>query len=89
MENINPDKYNEQQGLTGGNESSSSTESSEPELAAPSTIVEENLSSVDTNGNGNVTIKKAKAAGYPMPITSDHWLYQYMDDRDNDGMVEE
>jgi len=24
-----------------------------------------------------------------MPITSDHWLYPYMDDRDGDGMVGE
>jgi hypothetical protein len=47
------------------------------------------LSAVDTNGNGNVTIAEAKAAGYKMPITKDHWLYQYMDDRDGDGMVGE
>ena len=91
FDNINPDEYNEQQGLTGGNNesSSSSTESSEPESAAPSTPAGGDVSSVDTNGNGNVTIKEAKAAGYSMPITSDHWLYQYMDDRDNDGMVGE
>lgn len=90
FDNINPDEYNEQQGLTGGSsESSSSPESSEPESAAPSTPAGGDVSSVDTNGNGNVTIKEAKAAGYSMPITSDHWLYQYMDDRDNDGMVGE
>lgn len=91
FDNINPDEYNEQQGLTGGSNesSSSSTESSAPESAAPSTPAGGDISSVDTNGNGNVTIKEAKAAGYPMPITSDHWLYQYMDDRDNDGMVGE
>lgn len=47
------------------------------------------LSKVDTNGNGKVTIKEAKAAGYSMPIYSDHWLYKYMDDRDGDGMVGE
>ncbi len=47
------------------------------------------LSEVDTNGNGKVTIKEAKAAGYSMPIYSDHWLYKYMDDRDGDGMVGE
>ncbi|MCM3512251.1 hypothetical protein [Carnobacterium inhibens] len=47
------------------------------------------VSSIDTNGNGNVTIPEAKAAGFSMPITSDHWLYPYMDDRDNDGMVGE
>lgn len=91
FDNINPDEYNEEQGLTGGSNesSSSSTEPSEPESAVPSTPAGEDVSSVDTNDNGNVTIKEAKAAGYSMPITSDHWLYQYMDDRDNDGMVGE
>lgn len=47
------------------------------------------VSSVDTNGNGQVTIKEAKEAGFSMPIYSDHWLYPYMDDRDGDGMVGE
>ncbi|WP_097015272.1 DNA/RNA non-specific endonuclease [Anaerocolumna aminovalerica] len=47
------------------------------------------LSVVDKNGNGKVTIAEAKAAGYKMPIYSDHWLYPYMDDRDGDGMVGE
>lgn len=91
FDNINPDEYNEQQGLTGGsNESlSPSTESSAPESAAQSTPAGGDVSSVDTNENGNVTIKEAKDAGYSMPITSEHWLYQYMDDRDNDGIVGE
>ena len=54
------------------------------------TVKEKNdLSKVDKNGNGKVTIAEAKAAGYKMPITSDHWLYQYMDDRDGDGKVGE
>lgn len=47
------------------------------------------LAKIDTNGNGKVTISEAKAAGYPMPIYSDHWLYKYMDDRDGDGVVGE
>lgn len=47
------------------------------------------VSSVDANGNGQVTIKEAKAAGFSMPIYSDHWLYPYMGDRDGDGMVGE
>ncbi len=47
------------------------------------------LASVDTNGDGKVTISEAKKAGYKMPIKSDHWLYIYMDDRDGDGMVGE
>lgn len=90
FDNINPDEYNEQQGLTvGSSESSSSPESSAPESAAPSTPAEEDVSTVDANGNGTVTIDEAKSAGYSMPITSDHWLYQYMRDNDNDGMVGE
>ncbi|AZN40400.1 DNA/RNA non-specific endonuclease [Paenibacillus albus] len=75
FDNVNPDEVNASLGLT-GSDSSDSTSSEE-------------LSSVDTNGNGKVTIKEAKAAGYSMPITSDHWLYKYMDDRDGDGMVGE
>lgn len=90
FDNINPDEYNEQQGLTGGsNDSSSSSESSAPESAAPSTPAEGDVSTVDANGNGTVTIDEAKSAGYSMPITRDHWLYQYMRDNDNDGMVGE
>lgn len=50
---------------------------------------EGNISDVDTNGNGTVTISEAKAAGYKMPITRDHWLYKYMKDADGDGMVGE
>jgi hypothetical protein len=47
------------------------------------------LSAVDVNRNGKITISEAKDAGYKMPIYSDHWLYPYMDDRDGDGMVGE
>lgn len=50
---------------------------------------EHDLSAVDKNGDGRVTIAEAKAAGYRMPIYSDHWLYPYMEDRDGDGMVGE
>lgn len=79
FDNVNPDEVNESLGLT----------TSEPP-ATPATATEQgDLASVDTNGNGQVTIKEAKAAGYKMPITSDHWLYPYMDDRDGDGMVGE
>lgn len=77
FENVNPDEVNKELGLT----------EKEPEVTTNTT--ENDVSSVDTNGNGQVTIKEAKAAGYSMPITSDHWLYQYMDDRDGDGMVGE
>lgn len=83
-QNGNPDEYNEQQGLTGAKK-----ESVEPESAEPITPVEGDVSTVDANGNGAVTIDEAKSAGYSMPITSDHWLYQYMRDTDNDGMVGE
>jgi len=78
FDNVNPDEVNSSLGLT----------DSEP---SDSTSLNTNgdISSVDTNGNGQVTIKEAKAAGFSMPITSDHWLYPYMDDRDKDGMVGE
>ncbi len=48
-----------------------------------------NIDSIDKNQNGKVSIAEAKAAGFKMPITKDHWLYKYMDDRDGDGMVGE
>lgn len=78
FDNVNPDEVNASLGLT-GSEPSDSTSSN----------TNSDISSVDTNGNGQVTIKEAKAAGFSMPITSDHWLYPYMDDRDGDGMVGE
>ncbi|OUS77319.1 hypothetical protein B1748_09140 [Paenibacillus sp. MY03] len=78
FDNVNPDEVNASLGLTGD-------ETSQPN----STNTKGDLAKVDTNGNGKVTIKEAKAAGYSMPITSDHWLYKYMDDRDGDGMVGE
>lgn len=76
FENINPDEYNESIGLTEKPIDSNNTE-------------EHDISSIDTNGNGQVTIKEAKAAGFKMPITKDHWLYKYMKDADGDGMVGE
>ncbi|MCM3572327.1 DNA/RNA non-specific endonuclease [Mesobacillus subterraneus] len=78
FDNVNPDAINQSLGST-GSEPSDSTGSN----------TNGDISSVDTNGNGQVTIKEAKAAGFSMPITSDHWLYPYMDDRDGDGMVGE
>ncbi|MCM3665869.1 hypothetical protein M3204_15735 [Mesobacillus subterraneus] len=78
FDNVNPDEVNASLGIT-GSEPSDSTGSN----------TNGDISSVDTNGNGQVTIKEAKAAGFSMPITSDHWLYPYMDDRDNDGLVGE
>lgn len=76
--NGNPDKRNEELGLT----KKQSTTSSKLQTKG-------DVSVVDTDGNGQVTIKEAKAAGFKMPITKDHWLYPYMDDRDGDGLVGE
>lgn len=82
FENINPD-------------TTVSTKSSQ-EVPTPSTpevtslgAMDGELSKIDTNGNGIVTIAEAKKAGYSMPITSEHWLYQYMKDNDGDGIVGE
>ncbi|WP_054943639.1 DNA/RNA non-specific endonuclease [Paenibacillus ihuae] len=78
FDNVNPDEVNASLGLTGSEPSDSTSSNTNGDI-----------SSVDTNGNGQVTIKEAKAAGYSMPITSDHWLYPYMHDADKDGMVGE
>ena len=84
FDNVNPDEVNASLGLT----DSEAAESAEPAESTGS-ATEGDITSVDTNGNEQVTIKEAKEAGFKMPITSDHWLYPYMDDRDNDGMVGE
>jgi hypothetical protein len=76
--NINPDEVNKSLGLTDSKPSESTSPSKKGDI-----------SSVDTNGNRQVTIKEAKDAGFSMPITSDHWLYPYMRDNDKDGMVGE
>lgn len=83
FDNVNPDKVNE--ALV----KKPTTASATTKKPTTSTTGKNDLSAVDTNGNGKVTIAEAKAAGYKMPITKDHWLYQYMDDRDGDGMVGE
>lgn len=76
FDNVDPDKVNESLGLTGNKSKSNSNKKGD-------------ISKIDTNGDGRVTIKEAKEAGFKMPITRDHWLYPYMHDADNDGMVGE
>ena len=47
------------------------------------------LARCDANGNGRVTCAEARAesCGAPIPVTSDHPLYQFMTDADGDGQV--
>lgn len=87
FDNGNPDEINKSLGLT----ESKSTNLNKSTSSNKSNAVKgtKDISSVDTDGNGQVTIKEAKAAGYSMPITREHWLYPYMKDNDNDGMVGE
>nr|WP_224076244.1 DNA/RNA non-specific endonuclease [Planococcus chinensis] len=90
FDNVNPDEVNASLGLTDSEPADSSTAAAEsaPVESAPANTGGD-VSSVDTNGNGQVTIKEAKDAGFSMPIMSDHWLYPYMRDNDHDGMVGE
>lgn len=87
--NGNPDKINEELGLTEPKSEPKTETKPQAPAPAPETKPEGDLASVDANGNGKVTIQEAKDAGYKMPIMRGHWLYQYMDDRDGDGMVGE
>lgn len=77
FENVNPDEVNQQ--LDSTNNIPTNVQTSQ----------ENDISKIDTNGNGIVTIAEAKAAGFIMPITRDHWLYKYMRDSDGDGIVGE
>jgi len=89
FDNVNPDEVNDSLGLTGSKPSDSTSSSTNKPSNSTSSSKDGDISSVDTNGNGQVTIKEAKDAGFSMPITRNHWLYPYMDDRDGDGMVGE
>ncbi|MFB3167461.1 DNA/RNA non-specific endonuclease [Neobacillus sp. 179-C4.2 HS] len=87
FDNVNPDEVNKNLGETTG---TSSTRPKTDNVPANETVSSnEDVSRVDTNHNGSVTIAEAKAAGFKMPITRDSWLYKYMDDRDGDGLVGE
>ncbi|WP_423800776.1 DNA/RNA non-specific endonuclease [Neobacillus sp. SAB-20_R2A] len=87
FDNVNPDEVNKNLGTTTG--TSSTPPKTENVPATETENSNEDVSKVDTNHNGSVTIAEAKAAGFKMPITRDSWLYKYMDDRDGDGLVGE
>lgn len=89
---VGPEGPTQDESLPNLNQSSTVSETAPAAESTPATIAPASggdVSSVDANGNGQVTIKEAKAAGFSMPIYADHWLYPYMDDRDGDGMVGE
>lgn len=85
--NANPEKENNSKPSTSTKPNTNTKPSTNTEQSKDN--ASHNLSDIDTNGNGQVTIKEAKAAGFKMPISKDHWLYKYMDDRDGDGFVGE
>ncbi|MGH2101368.1 DNA/RNA non-specific endonuclease [Aerococcus urinaeequi] len=89
---VGPEGPTQDESLPNLNQSSTVSETAPAAESAPATTAPASggdVGSVDANGNGQVTIKEAKAAGFSMPIYADHWLYPYMDDRDGDGMVGE
>lgn len=65
-DNVNPDELNASSGLTGSKPSNSN----QANTAVSNQTGD--LSNVDKNSNGKVTIQEAKDAGYKMPITRDH-----------------
>ena len=50
--------------------------------------IEQIVQEIDTDGDGVVSIAEARAAGIELPINSDHWLYPYMKDVNEDGVID-
>lgn len=91
FDNLDPDEINAAIHNQPSTAKPDMAETSEAAIVPPADTADEQkaLIDIDTNGNGQVTIDEAKAAGYTMPLYSDHWLYKYMHDGDGDGMVGE
>jgi hypothetical protein len=89
FDNVNPDVVNATSNTTVAATSSVVVAPAPTDSPTSSFNEAEEVRKIDSNGNGQVTIKEAKAAGFSMPIYSSHWLYKYMDDRDGDGAVGE
>lgn len=87
FDNVNPDEANK--ALNSVEQPPTQAAPEAPASIPPAAAQAGDISAIDTNGNGQVSIKEAKAAGFKMPITRDHWLYPYMTDGDGDGMVGE
>jgi hypothetical protein len=83
FDNVNPDVVNQEI------DKANTNTKAEASTSTTSDKVVNDISRIDTNHNGKVSIAEAKAAGFKMPITTEHWLYKYMTDGDNDGMVGE
>jgi len=87
FDNVNPDEVNTNVETQPSTDTEDSDLSNETDQDNSTNVAEGDISNIDTNGNGRVTIAEAKAAGFSMPIYSSHWLYKYM--IDGDGMVGE
>jgi hypothetical protein len=83
FDNVNPEVVND------GLEKAITTKKEDTSKPTTSDKIVNDISQIDTNHNGQVSIAEAKSAGFKMPINREHWLYKYMNDGDNDGMVGE
>jgi len=90
FDNVNPDVVNQALNEASPTATTESTPKADTApTATPAPPMDEDITAIDANRNGQVTIAEAKAAGFKMPITRDHWLYKYMVDGDDDGKVGE